>query len=168
MANKIGRGRPSKYKKKYCKMIEEFFDQPPSRQVVKKEIIKSNGTVEREYATVANPLPTINKFARHIGVNPDTITEWSTAKTKAGKPKYPDFSVSYRRAMKIAQDHLVDNGLAGLSPPAAFIFVAKNYTEMRDKQEVDHTTKGEKLPQVVGFTYQAPVPPDASTNQSGN
>ncbi len=166
MANKLGRGRPSKYKKKYCKMIEDFFDQPPNRRVIKKEIIKSNGTIEREYVDVANPLPTIIKFARHIGVNPDTITEWSNAKTKAGKLKYPDFSVSYRRAMRFAQDHLVDNGLAGLSPAAAFIFVAKNYTEMRDKQEVDHTSKGERVQQVVGFTYVNPEKPDEANKTS--
>lgn len=159
-------GRPTKYKPKYCKMIEEFFDQPPSKQVIKKEIIKSNGTVEREYITVANRLPTLGKFSRHIGVNVDTLKEWAHAKTKTGKPKYPKFSVSYKKAMSIAQDFLVDNGLAGLSPPASFIFVSKNYTEMRDKQEVDHTTKGEKLPQVVGFTYQEPTPPDVNTNQS--
>lgn len=161
-------GRPTKYKKKYCKMIEEFFNQPPSRQVIKKEIIKSNGTTEREYVTVANPLPTVIKFARHIGVNPDTITEWATAKNKSGKPKYPEFSVSYRRAMKTAQDHLVDNGLAGLSPAAAFIFVAKNYTDMRDKQEVDHTTKGEKIPHVVEFIYQEPLPTNQNADQASH
>ncbi len=166
MAKKKSTGRPTKYHKKYCKAIEEFFSRPPNQQVVKKEIIKVNGTVEREYITIPNPLPTVRKFADSIGVNPDTIHEWAKATTKKGKKKYPEFSESYARAMGKAQDFLVDNGLAGLIPPASFIFVAQNYTSLRNKQEVDHTSKGEKIRQVVGFTYVTPEKPDdqSSTN----
>lgn len=139
-------GRPTKYKKKYCKLIELFFNTPANRQVLKKEIIKSNGTIEREYATIANKLPTIGAFALSIGVDESTVSEWAKAKTKKGKLKYPEFSLSYKRALTMAENMLVENGLAGLSPPPSFIFVATNYTKMRNKQDIDHTTAGKELP----------------------
>lgn len=142
-------------------MIETFFDVPHTIQVLKKEVIKFNGTIEREYTTLAGSLPTVGKFARSIDVDESTIYEWADAVTKKGKKKYPEFSLSYRKAMTLAKDMLVDNGLAGLSPPPSFIFVAKNYTDLRDKQEIDHTTKGEKI---TGFNYVTPSAPDVKDN----
>lgn len=164
---KRGRGRPTKYKQIYSKKIIEYFSQPPTRQVLKKEIIKSNGTIEREYVERAAPLPTFSGFSRHIGVNGDTIVEWSNARDKKKKLKYPDFSAAYNIAKDLQRDFLVHNGLSGNSPPAAFIFVAKNITDMHDKQEVDHTTKGEKI---TGFNYLSPEKADDehSPNDSTN
>ena len=149
-------GRPPKYSKKYCKMIIQWFDVPTSVQVIKKEVIKSNGTIEREYMNLPAKLPTLESFAYSIGVHDDTLENWSKATTKKGKLKYPEFFGAYMRAKQLQKEFLLANGLAGLSPPASFIFVTKNITDMKDKQEHDHTTKGQKI---NGINYIVPEKP---------
>jgi hypothetical protein len=128
-------GRPTKYKPEYCKAIVDFFSVEPNRKEITAEI-KGYGKAgnqnfeKQEYKLVANPLPTLAKFARKIGVNKDTIIEWTKV--------HSEFSDAYNVAKDLQKDFLVDNGLAGLYPPASFIFTAKNITDMRDKQEVDN------------------------------
>jgi hypothetical protein len=128
-------GRPTKYKPEYCAEIIKFFDIEPSRKEVTADI-KGYGKAgnqnfeKQEYKLVANRLPTFERFARQIAVNGDTIVEWSKV--------YPEFSAAYNTAKELQKEFLIDNGLAGLYPPASFIFTAKNITNMRDKQEVDN------------------------------
>lgn len=55
------------------------------------------------------------------------------------------FSDYYERARDLVREILAIGGLKGYFNPTAFIFVAKNETDMKDKQEIDHTTKGEKI-----------------------
>lgn len=140
-------GRPTKYKKKYAKMIIEFFDKPSSVSVLKKEIIKSNGTIEREYIQMSADLPTLESFAWSIGVDDVTIQRWSerTVTKTSKKLKHPEFCIAYNKAKQMQKQFLVSLGLKGLAPPASFIFTAKNITNMRDKQEIDHTTDGKPL-----------------------
>lgn len=142
-----GRGRPTKYKAKYIKMMLEYFGKPSYESWVKKEVIKANGTVEKEYALKPAKLPTIFSFSRQIGVNDDTIVEWAKKKTSKGskKLKYPEFSAAYNAAHKLQKEFLINNALSGMSPPASYIFTAKNITDMTDKTEVDHTTKGQAM-----------------------
>lgn len=147
-------GRPSKYKPQYCEEIITFFNGPKNKQVIKSEktITKSNGTTEtfKEYMWIAEDLPTLNKFARSIGVTHDTLLEWAKP---INKNKYPNFSVSYNTAKELQKEFLTDNGLKGLYPPASFIFVSKNVTDMKDEQKVDHTSKGKRI---EGFNYVKP------------
>lgn len=140
-------GRPTKYKAKYIKMMLDYFSKPSYETWVKKEIVKANGTVEKEYALKPAKLPTIFSFGRSIGVNDDTLLEWAKKKTSKGskKLKYPEFSAAYNAARKMQKEFLINNALAGLSPPASYIFTAKNITDMTDKTEVDHTTKGQAM-----------------------
>lgn len=161
-------GRPSKFKPKYCKMLIDWMSVAPHTQVLKKEIIKSNGTIEREYMPMAAKLPTLEGFARSIGVDDDTLANWANAVNKSGKPKYPAFFGAYKIAKQLQKEFLLANGLAGLTPPASFIFVTKNVTDMKDKQEVDHTSKGEKVNSVIGITYVVPETPEehADSNSS--
>lgn len=130
-------GRPTKYKPEYCEAIINFFSIEPSRKEVTAEIKgygkTGNQNFEKtEYKIIANRLPTFEKFAREIGVNGDTIVEWAKV--------HPEFSAAYNTAKELQKEFLVDNGLAGLYPPASFIFTAKNITDMRDKQEVENNT----------------------------
>ena len=139
-------GRPTKYKPEYCKRLIAFFDIEKNKRVVKKEknITKSNGTVESEieYMLIAEDLPTFEKFARSIGVSYDTlISEWAK--------KYKEFSEAYNTAKQIQKEFLTDNGLKGLYPPSSFIFVAKNITDMKDKQDLDVMSGGEKLGVII-------------------
>ena len=129
-------GRPTKYDPKYCEELIAFFSVPKSKQVVKKEklITKANGTTEseKEYVCIPEDLPTFEKFARNINVCYDTlISEWCK--------NHKEFSEAYNIAKSLQKEFLVDNGLAGLYPPASFIFVAKNITDMKDKQELEHS-----------------------------
>lgn len=154
------RGRKTKYKKIYCKRIVDFFQESSTiERQVKEKTTKtlSNGSVytTEKYEYFSGKLPTFEGFAESIGVHRDTVLEWSQAtKGTKGKLKYPEFSVAYNKAKQIQKEWLIDIGLKGLAPPASFIFVAKNVTDMTDKQEVDHTSKGEKI---IGFNYQPPA-----------
>lgn len=140
-------GRPPKYKPKYAKAIIEFFSVPAFQSVLKKEIIKSNGTVEREYIQMAADLPTLERFAWSIGVDDKTLQRWSerTVSKTSKKLKYPEFCLAYNKAKQLQKEWLMSVGLKGLAPPASFIFTAKNITNMRDKQEIDHSTLGKPI-----------------------
>ncbi|SRR5579883_1208933 len=134
-------GRPTKYKPEYAAAIIKWFSVPKHTQFLKKEVtIESTGRHECEYQLVAADLPTFEGFARDIAVNGDTIVEWSKAENENGELKYPEFSAAYKVAKDLQREFLIDNGLKGLYPPAAFIFTAKNITDMRDVQETKNET----------------------------
>jgi hypothetical protein len=126
-------GRPSKYDPKYCAELVSFFSVEPYRKEVseKSKEYFADGKVKKtseKYRFVPSDMPTFARFARKIGVNPDTLHEW--------KKNHPEFSEAYNDAKELQKHFLVTIGLAGAAPPASFIFVAKNVTDMRDKQEV--------------------------------
>lgn len=140
------RGRPTKYDPKYCREIIAYFKSAPKTKLwVKSEkiITKSNGTTEtfKEYGILPGDLPTIEKFAMSIKVDDDTLERWAD--------KFKGFCGAYNKAKKLEKQFLVDNGLGGLYPPASFIFVAKNVTELKDMKAVDHTTGGEKIKGII-------------------
>lgn len=121
--------RPTKYKRSYCGEIIAFFRAEKNRREVKTIVTGKNEYEKTEYETVPNDLPTFAKFARKIGVNGDTLVSWAK--------KNKEFTAAYNMAKELQKEFLVDNGLAGLYPPASFIFTAKNVTDMRDKTETD-------------------------------
>ena len=112
-------------------MLLDFFSGPRTKQVLKSVVTGKNDYEKEEYETQPEDFPTLEKFARKIGVNGDTIVEWAK--------RFPAFSAAYNAAKDLQKEFLMDNGLAGHYPPAAFIFVAKNVTNMRDKTEVEHS-----------------------------
>lgn len=129
-------GRPSKYDPKYCEELIAFFSVVPYRKEVSEKTKEffANGDVKKQsekYRLVPSEMPTFMRFAKKIKVNQDTLHEW--------KRKHPEFSEAYNEAKEIQKQFLITIGLAGAAPPASFIFVAKNVTDMRDKQEVDTT-----------------------------
>ncbi len=127
-------GRPPKYKKEYCKKMLEFFSIPHTYD---KEIISydKDGNEKRTYIEKANILPTFEKFAVNIGVCRDTLNEWCR--------KYKDFSDTYKQCKDFQKDMLNDLAMRGFYNPTYTIFVAKNITDMRDKQEVITTPSDE-------------------------
>lgn len=64
-----------------------------------------------------------------------------------------EFCKSYKEFKDIQKQILILGGLKGYFNATAFIFTAKNITDMRDKQEVDHTSKGERI---AGINYIMP------------
>lgn len=170
---KIPPGRPSKYKKKYCKMLVDFFSIARCEKVLESEVIWPNGKIDRKYRTLAAGLPTINKFATKINVWPAVVWHWANDvypddykdESLRGEYKHPEFNNAYNKAKKLQRDFLVDNALAGLTPPASFIFVATNITDMTNKASLDHTSKGKPL-ELTMVTYVDEVNKKANASQS--
>jgi hypothetical protein len=76
-------GRPTKYKKRYCKDIIAFFNDPVND----------------------NPLPLFYNFAANIDVCVDTLHEWRSV--------HPEFSESYKKAKEILRRKYWEKALAG-------------------------------------------------------
>lgn len=135
--NKVG--RPTKYKPEFCKQIEAFFDKEIYKMVENEKTTEyfESGKIKKESykkMMIPNDLPFFNDFAKLVGVNDDTFQEW--------RKTYPEFSASYKNCKEKQKQFLITNGLNGNSPPAAFIFVAKNVTDMRDEQTVNSNVVG--------------------------
>jgi len=148
-------GRPSKFKKKYIGELVDFFNVEPTRKELMEETTKNGGEVSRKYKHVANRMPSIVKFAKHIDVDYTTVYRWakhgddSEVAKELGDKKgissirikelagMAEFSKAYKTCKRLQQDFLMDNGLVGASPASAYIFTAKNVSGMRDKVESD-------------------------------
>lgn len=140
-------GRPTKYEVRFADELIAYFKQERFTRHIKAEktIIKANGTKETlyEYIYIPNDLPTLDKFARQIGVDGITLVRWATDKypddypdkEKAGQIKRPKFCSAYHEAKILQKEFLMDNGLRGMYNPSAFIFVATNLTNMRSKTD---------------------------------
>lgn len=115
-------GRPTKYKPEYCQKIIEFFDVPLL------ELYKDNLGLTKEKPT---SLKFLFEFAKSIGVNDDTLNEWSH--------KHVEFSAALKAVEKLRERHLVNNALEGRYNSTAFIFTMKNILGWRDKSEVEHS-----------------------------
>lgn len=140
-------GRPTEYDDKFCSEIIEFFSGSHYEKVLFKEKIretKQGKTEEREWKLVANPLPYLEAFARNIGVTYQTLRNWATTKNEAGELVHPEFAEAYATAQQLQKEHLVDNGLVGNYPPASFIFVAKNITDMKDTKNIELDKKADE------------------------
>jgi hypothetical protein len=121
-------GRPSTYKPEYCKQIIEYFTIPQTRQIIKEYVTKS-GTIIKEPIEKPNDLPFLEAFARSIGSNIQTLHMWCK--------RHREFHEAFTHAKELQKEFMVRNGIAGLYPPAAYAFTAKNITDMRDRTEID-------------------------------
>lgn len=128
--------RPTKYKKEFCKKMIQFFSIPHTKTIVVSYTDKKGGVTEREQE-VANQLPTFERFAAMIGVCRDTLDEW--------KKNNDEFSDTYKRCKDLQKDMLNDLAMRGFYNPTYTIFVAKNITDMTDKQIVDTNIKSYSL-----------------------
>jgi len=81
------------------------------------------------------------------------------------KGKYPEFSESYKKAQLLQKDFLIQNGLCGLYNAAAFCFVAKNCTDMRDKQEIDMSVS---LPKEIRIKSTKDIAEELKNGKSGD
>lgn len=128
--------RPTKYKRKYCKMLLDFFNIAPYSVKVETITTKSGATVEKE-VLISNDLPTLAGFAKKIGVHRDSLHQWSK--------DYKEFSDSIKRAKEMQENILVTNGLKGLYAAPFAIFTAKNILGWRDKLDITKRTPLEAM-----------------------
>lgn len=132
-------GKPTAYDSKYCDDILEFFSGKKYERVVIEEEHKETkqGRTDRvKYRYVPNDLPHLEAFARSIGVTYQTLYNWAHDKDKEDKFVHPEFAEAYATAKQLQKEWLIDNGLMGNYPPASFIFVAKNITDMKDTKDL--------------------------------
>jgi hypothetical protein len=131
-------GRPTKYKDEYCEKLIEYFDIEP---YVKEKVLYyyKNGDSKEQIQEVPNDLPLLSKFAASINVSRDTLHEWAHGIDRDGNLKHPEFSDAYKKAKELQRAVLITNGLRGNYQTAFAIFTAKNLTDMRDKQEIEHS-----------------------------
>lgn len=131
-------GRPTKYDPSFVQKVDEYLDS-----------IRGNDGNFKE-----GVLPGVEDFAVYLGVDDDTINTWSKARekdengNKTKKLKYPEFSAAIKRLKSIQKRQLVNDGLYNKGANSIFaMFLLKANHGMIETQHVDHTTKGEKLPQ---------------------
>ena len=133
-AKRPGEGRPTKYKPEYCQAIIAHFDVEP---VDEREIphYDAKGNVAwTDIKQLPQRVPSLTKFAKNNDLGWSTVHDWLN---KDHASYHVEFSDAYTHARAIRRDMLIDMGMMGLSPPAAYKFTAVNLTEMRDKQETE-------------------------------
>lgn len=127
-------GRPSEYRQEYCQDMIDFFKGAPRFSEVPESRTQGgqSGSVER-HKQIPAPMPTFFRYADKIGVNDLTLQIWSE--------EHEEFFIAYNKCKALQKEWLLEIGLSGMTPPASFIFIAKNVTDMRDKVEQDINLK---------------------------
>lgn len=141
-------GRPSAYKPEYAEQMIAFFTKDEfTKRVVKAESTFGKNGHKTEYQMLPENLPTFQGFAKGIGVSYMTLRNWAEEKLEDGEShKHPEFFEAYARAQDMQHEMLVTLGLNGMYNPLFARFIAQNYTELREKQAIDHTTQGKAMP----------------------
>lgn len=143
--NKGGRPLIFKTAKELQDKIEEYFDwcDNRTREVYNEKL----GTI-----TVLNPAPyTMSGLARKLGIDRTTLVNYSK------KDKF--FNTIREAREKVHED--VETRLMDTKNEKGAIFNLKNNFGWKDKQELDHTTGGEKI---SGFNYIAPQDEDKTND----
>lgn len=153
-------GRPTKYKPEYCEMMLAFFSTPSTEKFVTKRIVRETVSpkgqltkiAHEEYKLIPTAFPFLRGFAMKIGVQYETLWHWINDTKKVPGPEgigevevriHPEFFNIYKICKYLQKQRLVELGLSGVSPPSAYIFTAKNLTDMRDEQHLKTTDKKE-------------------------
>jgi hypothetical protein len=132
----MSKGRPTDYNEEILNKTEEYLNicQDEERQLLKMQ------NEDRGYETYENKLvvklPTVGGLARYLGVSRDTIYEW--------KKLHQEFSDIIEQIMAEQEDRLINKGMSGdYNPTIAKVLLSKH--GYREGQDLDHTTKGEKI-----------------------
>jgi hypothetical protein len=115
-------GRPTDYKQKYCEEVDRYLEEQ---------------TVQNMH------MPKVVSFARRIGVHKDTLYEWAK--------EHKEFSVALSKIMEKQEEDLIDTGIFGgkeINHSIIKLMLMNNHG-MREKQDTDVTTGGEKLEGLV-------------------
>lgn len=128
-------GRPTKYRKAFCKKLVDFFDIEPFEKIELPHY-QPDGMTKKwcDYKIVPARMPTLRKFAKSIDVHVSNVYEWIDTKSNVYHKEFRD---AFTCAQEIRKDWLIDLGLSGLTPPQSFKFVAINVTDMRDQQTTE-------------------------------
>lgn len=137
-------GRPSKYSKRYCQKLITFFDIEPYEDIELPHYHLDGKTIKwKDYKRMARKLPTLRDFAKSISICVATVYNWID---ESHSSFHKEFLDAFTQAQDIRKWFIVQNGLQGLYNPVAFKFVAINVTDMKDKQEFEHSGEVQLLP----------------------
>lgn len=104
LINMARTGRPTKYKKKYIKMIDEYIESCKDEIEKTSKYEGSQGSIDYDIRLTVK-LPTIEGFALFIGVVVSTLYEW--------RKDHDDFSKALEMLKDIQKERLISKGLAG-------------------------------------------------------
>lgn len=122
-------GRPPEYNEEVLKKAQDYLE-------LCKDFSINTGTTEKPLIIHNVKIPTRGGLAKYLGINRDTIYDWSS--------KYPEFSDIIEALGSEQEDRLINNGLAGTyNPTIAKVLLTKH--GYNDKTETDITTKGDKI-----------------------
>lgn len=123
---RVNEGRPSKYDPKYIESVLTYLAEHVDTKDEKGHTVK---------------LPTVEGFARYIGVNKTTLYEWEQA--------HKEFSNSLDHIRTEQQERLLNKGLSGdYNPTIAKLILSSNHG-MREKSDTDITTGGKAIQPVL-------------------
>lgn len=120
-------GAPTKYDKKYCKKIIDFFKIEPYETKTQKEFFADGSLKSERVIIIPVKFPTFQDFADSIEVHVDTLNEWCS--------KHKEFSEAYARAKQLQEKVWLINGMNGQYNSQFAIFFGKNCLGYKDKQE---------------------------------
>ena len=132
-------GRPTLYKPQLCQDLIDYFSIPPyTEKEIPHHDPKTGNVVWTDYKRLPNNIPTLTAFCAKYQLGWTTVHEWINPE----EPTYrPDFANAYTHARAMRADFLVNGGWNNVCQANTFKFIAVNLTDMRDKQEVEHTAK---------------------------
>lgn len=151
-----GRAGPTQYDKKYCTELVEYFERMAVAETREALPIVTDQEGEKtsfrktEVRRICAELPTIEGFAVLVKIPSTTIKSWTK--------QHPEFAEAFQRAKDIQRQLLVDRGLTRQYDPQAFAFVAKNITDMHDRQVIAGDPESPLAARLVLVDAGAPLP----------
>lgn len=108
------------------KMLDYFLR--PETTIKQVQTMTKAGLVTQEIEVPAK-LPTLEGFARSVGVSASTVLYWAS--------KHPEMDAAYQMCRDATKEILNQNALMGRYSEGYAKFVAINYTDMVDKKNIE-------------------------------